>query len=381
MKPKVLIVGTGGGNDIFSCLGAARALEPPGSWQVDFAGVLSPFHHHANVESTPYPGVTRTLPTSKRSVRTKRHEFPISFVDATVARLIEERDIFGVKNVYGLSLKHGSEGLAESLQALARKYDAIILADIGGDIFYGGREDRHVLSPMFDAMVLRGFVDAKVPGFLFEAGPGTDGELDPFRLQLALTCPGIARTPWREADLDWWDKLFETYIKPVRPGRTVPITIEAARSKAPLIKLPYRGRAHFGKHRWYANFDHVISTELCRSYYTLVPDQIENPFAVTCSDPFEWFVKTQCGQQPTNNEANLEYLEHEGGLGQFLTPSPLFTPSIREEILRTIIKAHIEEPEVDKFWMHRIDWERYGMPWRHRFKVRNFYNGLLELTS
>lgn len=229
---RVLFIGTGGGNDIFSTLLAKFSLWEDGwRWkECDIAGVLSPFHRHTCVE-TGVTGVYKISPTDERFVPRKDKEVKIGFVDAAVAKMVAAEKSLGVGNVYGLSLVGGSVGLAETFKELAKKYNYVVLVDVGGDIFYRGAVDTHILSPMFDAIVLKAFVDSHVPGILFEAGPGTDGEMDPEALEIAF-CKSEAETyQLSTAALHCFSALYEKWIAGTRRGRTVPVTIQAFNSK------------------------------------------------------------------------------------------------------------------------------------------------------
>lgn len=357
-KRNVLFVGTGGGNDVFSTTLAMDALWRSGwRWQeCAIAGVLSPFHAHSSQGSVWFPGATITMPGDTRSLIRKRDARQIGFVDEAVSRMVAEERPHGCTLVYGLSLRNGTKGLTESFRTLAKRYDYIVLVDLGGDIFYGGAEDRHVLSPMFDSMVLRAFVDSGVAGCLIEAGPGTDGELEPGRLLDALVA-AQASSHWIDpASIAWWNGLYRKWIEPVRPGRTVPLTIQAyGEEDQETLTVPFRARAHVGSLKKYAYFDQTISVDLCARFYFVEPHRIVNPFAVTCNDPYDWFVKTQVAQQRTNCEANLEYLRGaDGRITQLVTPSPLFSPDDRVELI-TFALHDILAGAADAAWIFPED--------------------------
>ena len=332
----VLFVGTGGGNDVFSTALAALSLQKLGwSWdQCSFAGVLSPFHEHTEVgHKIQHIAVIKINSYSIRKVVRKNDEFQIGFIDAAVADMVKNLNVAECQRVFGLSLLQGTKGLTESFKALAKDFDYIVLVDVGGDIFYRGKQDHHVLSPMFDAMVLKAFVDSGVSGILFEAGPGTDGELEPEALEEVLKQTKAQSFPVESSVIDEWDDLYKKWIAPIRTGRTVPITIEAFNSTNEYLEMNYRARAHIGKQRLYAEFPHRISTKLCKHFFLIDPKEIENPFAVSCSSPLDWFIKTQVQQHQTNCEVNMEYLRHKGNLYQFLTPSVLFPQYDRRALI------------------------------------------------
>jgi len=333
---RIAFVGTGGGNDVFSCLLAAMTLKRHGwEWKRAYvAGILSPFHdHHAEGSEGYYRGTIR--PTSKRFLKRRGEDKrPIGFIDAKVAEMVEALKPCGIEYVFGLDASEGSEGLRWAFHHLG--VERIVLVDAGGDIL-ANWEDRHVLSPMFDAMALRASVSKDVPPCtLFEFGPGTDGELDPERLRAELLRPGVDCRPLHADDIDAWEKLYKAWIEPTRPGRTVPYTIMGFRATYPTIHEEYRARAQLGGARWYGKFPHRIDADLCKRFYLMDPYDVaaRNPFAVGCSSPESWFGQVQDRPERfRNNEASLQYYLRHGRLLQFLTPSPLIHERDRQDII------------------------------------------------
>ncbi|HTK60036.1 MAG TPA: DUF1152 domain-containing protein [Candidatus Baltobacteraceae bacterium] len=333
---RIAFVGTGGGNDVFSCLLAAMTLKRHGwEWKHAYvAGILSPFHGH-DVEGAGgyYRGTVR--PTSKRFLKRRGEDKrPIGFIDAKVAELVEALKPCGIEHVFGLDIGDGTAGLRWGYHHLG--VERIVLVDAGGDIL-GNWDDQHILSPMFDAIALRAAVEPDVPPCtLFEFGPGTDGELDPERLRAELLRPGVECRPLHADDVDAWEKLYKAWIEPTRPGRTVPYTIEAFRTARPTIEDTYRARAQLGGARWYGEFRHRIDADLCKRFYLLDPREAaaRNPFAVMCGSPEDWFLRTQSKEgRCRNNEASLQYYMRRGRLLQFLTPSPLIRAHDRQDII------------------------------------------------
>ncbi len=207
----ILFVDTGGSNGIFSNLLPKLQLRSYGwHWKwAGIAGVLSPFHRHT-VQETDIDGVGRILPQSQRFLLNRGDEREIPFVDAAVSKLVAHRP--RIKDVFGLSLERGTQGLTRAFKSLAKRYSYIVLVDIGGDIMYGGERDTHVLSPLFDAMVLRAFIDADVPGRLFEAGPGTDGELTIEALRETLLGSHAEMHPFASSWVHSIVEIHKTYI-------------------------------------------------------------------------------------------------------------------------------------------------------------------------
>lgn len=389
---KVLFVGTGGGNDVFSTILAALSLRAEGfTWEsCDIAGVLSPFHKHTGKVPQFNPEVRekqfkvkQITADSKRFIVTAQTKKEIKFVDAVVAKMVTKSSTLresgiNIGQVLGLPLFGGTELLAQCFTYYATLYDFIILVDVGGDIFYSGAADHHVLSPMFDAMVLRAFVNSGAPGILFEAGPGTDGEIGPEALEDALTHAGATSFPLQESVMNQWEALYQKWVAPVRTGRTVPVTIQGFNATEPEISLEYYARAHQGEERAYAYFTQRINTELCKKFFLLDPSKIENPFAVDCHDPMDWFDKTQAKLQPTNCEANLEFFRKREKFYQFLTPSPLFRPDERMKLLENGFKRMLSG-ECHFSLMLKHDWEAVSRAWPQIEVEARKRNGLVIL--
>lgn len=376
----VLFIGTGGGNDVFSTVLAALSLQKlDWSWnQCSFAGVLSPFHSHTLVDyKTKEIKVINTYST--RKVVRKNDEFQIGFVDTAVADMVKNLNIAKCQRIFGLSLLQGTQGLTDSFKALTKDFDYIVLVDVGGDIFYRGKQDAHVLSPMFDAMVLKAFVDSGVDGILFEAGPGTDGELEPEALEEVLKQTKAQPFPVESSVINEWNDLYQKWIAPIRTGRTVPVTIEAFNSKDDYLEMTYRARAHIGKQRLYAEFPHRISTRLCKQFFLINPKEIKNPFAVSCSSPLDWFIKTQVEQHKTNCEVNLEYFKHDGKLYQFLTPSVLFPPHDRMSLIKKGLDDLISR-NYDIAILFPNDWNEIENNYEISFFTKTIKSNLIHLS-
>ncbi len=366
---RIAFVGTGGGNDVFSCLLAAMTLKRHGwEWKRAYvAGILSPFHDHGcEGAGGYYRGTVR--PDSKRFLKRRGEDRkPIGFIDAKVAEMIGKIEPYGIEHVFGLEIGEGSVGLRWAYHHLG--VERIVLVDAGGDIL-ANWEDRHVLSPMFDAMALRAAVEPDVPPCtLFEFGPGTDGELEPERLRAELLRPGVDVRPLHEDDVADWEALYKTWIEPTRPGRTVPVTIEAFRTRRPEIAMEYRARAQLGGARWYGNFPHRIDADLCKRFYLLNPHEIaaRNPFAVSCASPENWFLRTQSSAARfRNNEASLQYFMRRGRLLQFLTPSPLLHERDRQDIIARAL-GEFEGHMCEQVLMTAADAEWVSHRWPGRF--------------
>lgn len=351
---KVLFVGTGGGNDIYSTLLAVMSLHERGwRWNsCDIAGVLSPFQTHSTTP-TAVPNVVKVNPSSQRKLVLRTGEtLDLGFVDARVSEILPFLPPeYNVQQVLGLELHKGTHGLSRSIQELAKEYDHFVLVDIGGDILYSGTVNTHILSPMFDACCLAAFTQANVPCTLFEAGPGTDGEIDAPILEHLLAAYNAITTPLNPDIVEQWHNIFLHWLAFTRTGRTVPMTYACFKSDQTSTVMDYRARNSFLNERHYAVFEHTISNALCKNYYLIDPYEINNPFAVTCSDPMDWFYKTQIKQHFTNNEANCQFWRRQvAGKSQlvfFLTPSPLLDPDSQSKIFESCFTRAVDEKLCD----------------------------------
>jgi hypothetical protein len=183
---KVLFIGAGGGTDVFSTVLAIDDLRRAGiSWgRCSVAGLLSPFHSHEGFEEV-IPGFYRTgrgaTATPHRRIA---NQAPLP--DGAVARMIEGEPALGIEAAYAFDLQEGSLGISRTLRELFLRgdFDFVVIVDLGGDIL--GASDRTAMSPMFEAILLRGVVDARVPAWVYVAGLGADGEGDPRDLERAV---------------------------------------------------------------------------------------------------------------------------------------------------------------------------------------------------
>ncbi len=158
------------------------------------------------------------------------------------------------------------------------------------------------------------------------------------------------------ACIDTFERLYREYIEPVRPGNTVPRTIQAYRSTERTLKVWHHVHAVADERTRYVK--HVarrIDTELCRRFYLLDPRKIRNPFMLRCSDPKDWFVKTQVKQGQTTNEAGMQYLRVGEEIWRFAAPSILFAPEWRRLIVRSMVKDLRSKTDADGLWLHPED--------------------------
>lgn len=371
----ILFVGMGGGNDIFSTLLAIASLkEDSWSWRrCGIAGPISPFFRYGGIEplgllKRPEIDVYRATPDMTRFLLRRDMQHDIGLVNAAVARMLQHDNPLEVQEHLALPLSHGSVGLQIAFQQLASTYDYFVLIDVGGDVLYSGSQDRHVISPMYDAIVLRAFIDSGVQGTIFLAGPNTDGETDIESLAPSLLMCQPEIRPLKKSVIDWWDGAYDKYIANSRRGNTVPRTVQAFRSAEPILTFTHRTEERLGETKMFVEFPQRVSTKMCQNYYLIDPWRVQNPFAVGCASSLEWFVKTQAQQQATHNEANMQYLEaDENRIWQFLTPSPLLANDQRIKLMHQGLDE-LQKKIYDKALIHRRDWEDFlEIGWRDTF--------------
>lgn len=312
---KTLLLGAGGGNDIFSCMAAAAITKPEGEW--DIAGVYSPFHVHTGSIPTETEGVFETTEKSKRIPHGS--DRAVMLIDAEVVKAVA-----GFKSkpgrVLGVSLSHGSRAITN----LCKAYDKVYLVDVGGDVFYTGPRShsafRDIISPMFDALSLVGVRDSNVPSEIIELGPCTDGEL-PARYVIPFISVKATRQPLVTSDLQEWMDAYDRHIRGVRAGNTVRLLIEALHSDKEEITADFSFRAHLGDRKWYSEpRTQVVPVEPCRSAWFLPTDCFSNPLAITCDSAEEWVLRVGA-DMPMNCEANVETIMSER-FGRVLLATP-----------------------------------------------------------
>jgi hypothetical protein len=248
----------------------------------------------------------------------------------------------GVDSLIGITLKKGSVGVSESIRRLAeaKGVDHVFLVDVGGDILYRSSKDGRILSPMFDSLSLRGAIDSGVSASLFEAGLGTDGELDAAPLREMLTAPGVSSLKIDSADIDLWEKGFAQYVRPIRAGSTVPQTIRAFRLGEGVTTIPHSARSVIGGRRWKDEFTHGVDADLCQKFFMLDPERIGNPLAVSCRSPLEWLGLTRRAGHLINNEGHLQSLETScGRIVIFSPPDSFFSDDEKRDMFVEALRA------------------------------------------
>lgn len=248
---RVLLVGTGGGSDIFSTLLVAKILSlhiPKAT--ISVCGVLSPAAEHqyycekgSYKVSNPEAIITEIL-TSKgnpnedyvttKIVRTLDSGVEIPFVDNHFWEAVDEMGLKkNIDRAYHLSLRSGLSTLKSYFCNLViyEKCDFIIGVDVGGDILLP-LSSNTVLSPIMDWTVLSLLKNLEVqsfapPSFILEFGFGLDGESvgpieDNMDVNSIVLSENMKDSEFWEQAYSSFKKMFFDVMKPVRSGHTIP---------------------------------------------------------------------------------------------------------------------------------------------------------------
>ena len=152
---KVLVLAVGGGNDSVSTLLLQLQLNKKFGYSpdtIDIVAVLPDCLDYQNLTPTSHPLIGIINESTTRSVQGYvMNAFPERI-------LAQNKDIFNelsVREVFGISMKQGSIGVANALQHLVSQdsYDCILGIDVGGD-FVAHKDNLEVLSPMMDGYML-----------------------------------------------------------------------------------------------------------------------------------------------------------------------------------------------------------------------------------
>jgi len=179
---KILLIGTGGGDDIFSCFLPALFLKEK---EVHIMGLLSPaaFHTYNGHKEN----VINKLGNKEifRTIQCCNNTFTIPFADTLLPSLTDS-----VKNFYHLSLRPNMSTVIRELESFVNinEYDVILAVDVGGDILADSAIDKQILSPLIDFSVLKilSKIKTRAKIYLLEFGLGTDGEIRSGKRMLEL---------------------------------------------------------------------------------------------------------------------------------------------------------------------------------------------------
>lgn len=379
---RVLVVGVGGGNDSVTTLLMTHQLKKDFGFrprEVDIAAMLPDVLDYHQMEAGAHPLVWRILPGSRRSVQGIMIR---GFPEPLLARA---KDRFAISEVWGIGMSRGSEGVREAIQTLiqARDYDLVLACDVGGD-FIAAPENLEVLSPMMDAYALHAFrrlsKEPKSPPLVFAVfGLGTDGESAPEMLARALE--NVAE--YHVGDFDGTtvqdvEQFYRTVVEPNRYSRTADFTLRQIRQRDNPHENPARFRVRFHtrptaeKSRSHLGiFLRSFEPAYYGRYYLFDGlDGVRNPFAVSCLNGVEWFLKIQEVALRINHEIQGQaYADVRSVLGlppggsrlsfYFGTPSLKFPCDVTKQIIQDTIQS-VRDCIYDMALVYRDDLQGQG---------------------
>lgn len=359
---RVLVLAVGGGNDSVSSLLLAKTLADSGGMKpFDVACMLPDVLEYEGVLQSEWN--RNLLEIGEQSERLACGKPIGKFVEG---RLAGAKDKTGLplEKIWGFKLTEGSKGVGAALAALAlrRGYGLVLAVDVGGD-FVAVEENREVLSPMMDGIMLAALRDLKgagglgAPVFALLMGLGTDGESSPAMLGLALERIGAQERTFDRAAVSEQIAFYREWVEPLRYSRTADFTvrqIEGAGHGNPALfrgrfRTPQPGAEAGDAEVFYGNFMRDFDQSRYGKFYVFGGvEAVANPFAADCSSTLEWFMKIQSEEEKVNCEMNGQTLPDLGpALGSgfsgarlyFATPSRLFGSAEQEQIALLCARA------------------------------------------
>jgi hypothetical protein len=361
----VLVLAVGGGNDSVSTLLLQKQLQESFGYspeKISIVAVLPDCLDYQQIEPTNHSLIGIITPETTRSVQGKVIE---AFPERILSTYKNQISTLPVMEVYGISMREGSVGIAKALIHLIdqENFDLILAIDVGGD-FIAVPENIEVLSPMMDGYMLYALKELdkyqqvntkKIPIVYSVFGLGTDGESTPEMLRAALAAiPEIYEGQFFASDVKNVIDFYRTKVEPNRYSRTADFTIKEIEGIGHDNPAAFRGRFHVGheqgSHKHYGVFEHAQDSYFFGKYYLF--DSIEtvnNPFAVKCNNGVEWFVAIQKAATKINHELNGQAYNNLGLVFNnielqnkslfFGTPSRKFNEVSQKAILEQTLEA------------------------------------------
>jgi len=335
---KVLIIGTGGGNDIVSATLIANILHNKNIC-CDVAGILSPGAKHT-FDGLDEDAVNILGNRVKRFIAEKDLK-EISFIDPLLFGIMQENNY--VNFMYEFSLKNGVSELAKEIDKLVSKnnYDCVVGVDVGGDILGDFAKEEMLLSPIMDFFCLKLLNLIHVPTHLIQFGLGTDGELQSSRVGEIITelndC-GVIEGEFSlfdfENEIEDFKKTFNK-IKGVRAGHTATMTLETLKAGED-INTEYYSSWRVGDKIWRNYFSVILKKDFHGKGYFLNPGKLGDIRTESISGynfPIELFIKVK-NLTGWKTEMDLCFINNNNLTYYLLTPTKAMNKSQREEIIK-----------------------------------------------
>lgn len=364
---KVLVLAVGGGNDSVSTLLLQLQLNKKFGYSpdtIDIVAVLPDCLDYQNLTPTSHCLIGIINESTTRSVQGYvMNAFPERI-------LSQNKDIFkelSVREVFGISMRQGSIGVANALQHLVIQdsYDCILGIDVGGD-FVAHKDNLEVLSPMMDGYMLyalkelqefikNGKMEIDMIFSIF--GLGTDGESTPDMLTKALSLlPDVEEYSFNKEDIAPFVSFYRSVVEKNRYSRTTDYTLLEITEVGHDNPSNFRGRFHVKTHPteksnvYYGVFSHYQNPDYFGKFYLFKNiEYVTNLYSNKAANGVEWFMNVQTESNKINHELNGQSYSN---LGETLdnallnnkslffgTPSRKFNPEQQVEIAKDISKS------------------------------------------
>lgn len=357
---KLLVLAVGGGNGGISTLWLLQQMQHSHGLDPEIIDLLCMLpdgvDYHGLLPAT-IDGLFEVTPASYRTIGGERVK---PFPEPTLAA---HKGDFGLRGVYGACLTRGTVGFSQTLHELVEreKYDLLLAVDVGGG-FIATDENTRVLSPWMDAYAAFALQKLQVnevcPIEVAVMGLGTDGESTPEMIESALArvqphSEGLLEA----ASLSEITRFYQDFVRPKRQSQTGDLMVEAISGRLKsgyTVSRYFHVRQWMGTHKFVAEQAFHLDPRHAGKYYLFNGiHRIGNRFIRQCNSSLEWVRMTQDPQMRFQHELVNQTVE--GGL--MATPSWLFPPQQREEILAEVKKA-LKTGHYEKVFLYPQDYEQ-----------------------
>jgi hypothetical protein len=363
-----LVLAVGGGNDSVSTLLIQKQLQETFGYypkKINVVAMLPDCLDYEHLGQSGHPLVGIINENTQRYVQGK---LMTAFPERILSMNKNIIPTLPIENVYGLSMKSGSVGIAQALEYLitTQEFDLILAMDVGGD-FIAVPENIEVLSPMMDAYMMYALKSLHANNTKFQQIPiiygvfglGTDGETTPELLHKALETVDAYEGTFQEAQVTDVINFYRETVEHNRYSRTTDFTMKEIQGIAHDNPAKFHGRFHVktmlvdnrvmpGEKQIvnYGVFDHTQDPYFFGKYYLFSDvSKVQNPFAISCSNGVEWFINIQSQKKKINHELNGQAYDvgqliegiDEGTYLFFGTPSRKFNEIQQQEIAKQIV--------------------------------------------
>lgn len=315
-----LVLAVGGGNDSVSTLLIQKQLQETFGYYPEKINVVAMLPDCLDYENLGVTGNALVGIINENTQRYVQGKLMTAFPERILSMNKNIILTLPIENVYGLSMKSGSIGIKEALEYLIdhNEFDLILAMDVGGD-FIAVPENIEVLSPMMDAYMMYALKSLHSNNIKFQQIPiiygvfglGTDGETTPELLYEALKTVDAYEGLFKEEQVLEVINFYRETVEPNRYSRTTDFTMKEIQGIEHDNPAKFHGRFHvktmLGEKSIvnYGKFEHYQDPYFFGKYFLFSDvEQVKNPFAISCSNGIEWFVKIQSQEKKINHELN-----------------------------------------------------------------------------